>query len=170
MMQPPKLSSDARQFKRPFSFSRSVKVGMISIIIYLLIDSASQSIQLHTYFYKIFKGSGMTNHPMLKLLCLTILVMTLSACTSIGFPGVYRADVDQGNLIDKERLAEVEIGMEPRQVRRLLGTPLLIDTFAKNRWDYFYSLRQSKDTVVRHHITVFFENGRVVSIKDQLKL
>lgn len=111
----------------------------------------------------------MTNRPILRLLCLTIVVMTLSACTSIGFPGVYRADVDQGNLIDKERLAEVEVGMEPRQVRRLLGTPLLTDTFTKNRWDYYYSLRQGKVTDVRHHITVFFENGRVASIEDQLK-
>lgn len=110
----------------------------------------------------------MINYLLLKVLCLTLVVITLSACTSIGFPGVYRADVDQGNLMDKERLAEVEIGMEPRQVRRLLGTPLLTDTFTKNRWDYFYSLRQGDNIDVRHHITVFFENDRVASIKDQL--
>jgi len=120
-------------------------------------------------FYKLPKGSGMTNRRMLKTLCLTVLVMTLSACTSISFPGVYRADVNQGNLIDKERLAEVEIGMEPRQVRRLLGTPLLTDTFTKDRWDYYYSLRQGEDTNVRHHFTVFFENDRVASVKDQLQ-
>lgn len=111
----------------------------------------------------------MTKHPILKLLCLITTMLTLSACTSIGFPGVFRPDVDQGNLIDEEKLAEVEIGMEPRQVRRLLGTPLLTDTFTKNRWDYYYSLRQGTDTDVRHHITVFFENGRVSLIKDQLK-
>ncbi|MFT7492332.1 MAG: outer membrane protein assembly factor BamE [Pseudohongiellaceae bacterium] len=110
----------------------------------------------------------MLNYSWLKVLCLTLVVMTLSACTSIGFPGVYRADVDQGNLMHKERLAEVKIGMKPRQVRRLLGTPLLTDTFTKNRWDYFYSLRQDKDIDVRHHITVFFEDDRVTAIKDQL--
>jgi outer membrane protein assembly factor BamE len=111
----------------------------------------------------------MNNHPILKLLYITFVVMSLSACTSIGFPGVFRADVDQGNLIDQKKLAELEIGMEPRQVRRLLGTPLITDTFTKNRWDYYYSLRQNQQTDVRHHITIFFENGRVSQIKDQLK-
>ncbi len=99
-----------------------------------------------------------------RLFGLSIVVVTLSAC----FPAVFRPDLDQGNLIDEEKLAEVEIGMEPRQVRRLLGTPLLTDTFTKNRWDYYYSLRQGTVTEVHHHITVFFENGRVSEIKDQL--
>ena len=100
-----------------------------------------------------------------KLLAITTICISLTAC----FPGVFRPELDQGNLIDKERLAEVEIGMEPRQVRRLLGTPLLTDTFTKNRWDYYYSLRESSGkTKVHHHITVFFNNGRVSAIKDQL--
>ncbi len=102
--------------------------------------------------------------PIFRLFGLAIIVVTLSAC----FPAVFRPDLDQGNLIDQEKLAEVEIGMEPRQVRRLLGTPLLTDTFTRNRWDYYYSLRQGKVTEVHHHITVFFENGRVSAIKDQL--
>jgi len=99
-----------------------------------------------------------------RLFSLTIIIVALSAC----FPAIFRPDLAQGNLIDQDKLAELEIGMKPRQVRRLLGTPLLTDTFTKNRWDYYYSLRQGTKTEVHHHITVFFEDGQVSAITDQL--
>ncbi|MEO0442534.1 MAG: outer membrane protein assembly factor BamE [Pseudomonadota bacterium] len=97
-----------------------------------------------------------------------VLSLLLSGCLSI-FPGVYRIDIPQGNLVDESKLAEVETGMEPRQVRYLLGTPLVTDTFDQNRWDYFYSLRNGNKVDVVHHVSIIFEQGRVVEIKDQLK-
>ena len=96
------------------------------------------------------------------------LILVISGCSSL-FPGVYRIDIPQGNLIDEGKLAEVKTGMEPRQVRYLLGTPLVTDTFDQNRWDYFYSVRNGSKVDVTHHVSIIFAEGRVVEIKDQLQ-
>jgi outer membrane protein assembly factor BamE len=97
-----------------------------------------------------------------------LLVLTIGGC-SLGFPGVYRIDIPQGNLVNNSKIADVKVGMEPRQVRYLLGTPLITDSFNQNRWDYFYSLHKDNKTTVEHHVSIFFADGRVAEIKDQLK-
>lgn len=104
-----------------------------------------------------------------KLLGISLLALSIASCSFLEFPGVYRLDIPQGNLVDPKKVAQVEVGMEPRQVRYLLGTPLVTDTFNQNRWDYFYSV-QSYDTVnIEHHLSILFDNGRVAEIKDKLK-
>ncbi len=85
-----------------------------------------------------------------------------------GLPGVYRIDVQQGNIVDREMLSRIEIGMERRKVRFILGTPLLVDSFNQDRWDYVYSLRRGSGEVVRQHVVVHFTGDRVVRIEDHL--
>ncbi len=104
-----------------------------------------------------------------KVLGLWILTLAISNCSSLKFPGVYRLDIPQGNLIDQEKVEQLKIGMEPRQVRYLLGTPLITDTFSQDRWDYYYSLRKNNKEKVDYHLSIIFDNGRVAAIKDQLK-
>ena len=73
------------------------------------------------------------------LLCFSLF---LAGCgTNIGFPGVYRIDVEQGNIITPEMVEQLQQGMTRRQVRFILGTPLIEDTFNEDRWDYRYTLR-----------------------------
>ena len=85
-----------------------------------------------------------------------------------GMPGVYRIDIQQGNIVDRELLDQLEIGMEPRKVRFILGTPLLVDPFNQNRWDYFYSLRRGSGEEVRQRVSVFFVDDRLARIDDRL--
>jgi len=93
----------------------------------------------------------------------------MASCSFLEFPGVYRLDIPQGNLVDPANIDQVKIGMEPRQVRYLLGTPLVTDTFNQNRWDYFYSVNTQGKQNVEHHLSILFEQGRVADIKDRLK-
>lgn len=102
----------------------------------------------------------------IKFIYTVIAVFILSSCASFEFPGVYKLAIPQGNLVDKENVDQVQIGMEPRQVRYLLGTPLIADTFNQNRWDYFYSIYVKNETTVKHHISILFENGLVAQIKE----
>jgi outer membrane protein assembly factor BamE len=106
----------------------------------------------------IFKGAG-----------IILLTLAFSNCSSLEFPGVYRLDIPQGNLIDQEKITQLKIGMEPRQVRYLLGTPLIVDTFNQDRWDYFYSIRKNKKEKIEHHISILFDNGQVSAIQDNIK-
>ena len=60
------------------------------------------------------------------------LALSTSAC-------IYRLDVQQGNLVAQESASKLKKGMTKAEVRQLLGTPLLMDPFHGNRWDYFFS-------------------------------
>lgn len=103
---------------------------------------------------------------MYKKLVLTLsltLSLLIAGCSSL-FPDAYRIDIPQGNLVSQEKIESLEIGMNRQQVQFILGSPLLVDTFNQNRWDYFYSVNTQKGTTIQHHITVIFVDGAVKDI------
>ncbi|MEE8307141.1 MAG: outer membrane protein assembly factor BamE [Gammaproteobacteria bacterium] len=80
-----------------------------------------------------------TQHKCLSgaLALLLTSVLVLSGC-------VYRIDIQQGNLLEQKAIDQVEVGMTESQVRFLLGTPMVADTFHQDRWDYMYYLRKGR--------------------------
>ena len=84
---------------------------------------------------------------------------------------VYRMDIQQGNLLDAEQVEQVEVGMTRSQVRFLLGTPMVIDSFDADRWDYVYSLKNGRTReTTRRHLIVWFEGDTVARIEEPLPL
>ena len=80
---------------------------------------------------------------------------------------VYRMDIQQGNLLDPEQIDQLEVGMTRSQVRFLLGTPMVIDSFNPDRWDYIYRLQRGhKRKVAKHHLVVWFESEKVARIEE----
>jgi len=80
---------------------------------------------------------------------------------------IYRMDVQQGNLLDPEQVDQVEVGMTRSQVRFLLGTPMVIDSFNPDRWDYVYRLQRGHSRKVdKHHLVVWFEVDKVTRIEE----
>jgi outer membrane protein assembly factor BamE len=80
---------------------------------------------------------------------------------------VYRMDIQQGNLLDAEQIEQVEVGMTRSQVRFLLGTPMVIDSFNPDRWDYVYRLQRGhKRKIDKHHLVVWFESDKVARIEE----
>lgn len=93
----------------------------------------------------------------------------LLALLSVGC--VYRMDIQQGNLLDVEQVDQVEVGMTRSQVRFLLGTPMVIDSFNADRWDYVYSLRRGHSRqVTRRHLVVWFDGDTVTRIEEPIPL
>ena len=92
-----------------------------------------------------------------------------SGCQMPGLPGLYRIDVQQGNVIDQEMVNRLEIGMEESKVRFILGTPLLADPFNRNRWDYIYTLRPGSGPTVRRHLLLYFTDGRLARIEGDIE-
>ena len=79
---------------------------------------------------------------------------------------VYRLAIQQGNIVDQEKVNQVTIGMTRNQVRFLLGTPLIDDPFHRGRWDYLYYLQPGRsDKVEKRWITLYFEDNSVVRIE-----
>jgi outer membrane protein assembly factor BamE len=95
----------------------------------------------------------------LRAQLIAIVAVALTAC-------VYRIDIQQGNLLDDEDINQVDVGMTRSQVQFLLGTPMIADSFHRNRWDYAYYYRRGRsDDVDQRWIVVYFENDRVSRIE-----
>ena len=93
---------------------------------------------------------------------LAVVALATSAC-------VYKLDVQQGNLLTQESVSKLKQGMTKAEVRQTLGTPLLMDPFHGNRWDYYFSAERSGRVVERTKFSVFFENDKLVTITGDIK-
>ncbi|HWK54101.1 MAG TPA: outer membrane protein assembly factor BamE [Hyphomicrobiales bacterium] len=99
-----------------------------------------------------------------SLPCVLALLLALGGCGSVSsfsFPGVYRIDIPQGNIITQEMVDQLRPGLTKNQVIFILGTPLVRDTFHQDRWDYVYSFQPGGGERVQERLTVFFENNEL---------
>lgn len=103
---------------------------------------------------------------MLKILIYTIVTASLlTACS--GIP-TFRLDVQQGNALEDERIAQLRPGLAPEQVLFLMGSPQVQGAFLReDRWDYVYYNRPGRGRTELRRVTVFFDaTGRVARIED----
>ena len=99
-----------------------------------------------------------------RVLSIVLTALALSAC-------VYRIDIQQGNLLDDEDIVQIEVGMTRSQVQFLLGTPMVSDSFHRDRWDYAYYFRRGRSPdLIQRWVVVHFENDRVTRIDRDLAL
>ncbi|MFQ6021268.1 MAG: outer membrane protein assembly factor BamE [Acidiferrobacterales bacterium] len=83
---------------------------------------------------------------------------------------VYRPDVQQGNVVTQEMIDQLEIGMTRRQVRFILGTPLIEDPFHAERWDYYYLFKTRKGRNEQRLLQVIFDGDRLVEIRGDVEI
>lgn len=93
----------------------------------------------------------------------------LTACGS-KLPTIksYEMDIQQGNVVTSKMLMQLRPGMTKSQVRYILGTPLLVDSFHNNRWDYFYELRQQGKVIEKRRVILDFENDLLKSVRGDV--
>jgi outer membrane protein assembly factor BamE len=106
-----------------------------------------------------------------RFIIATIALCTFTACSSV--PRIvkeYRIDVQQGNVLTQEMVSQLRPGLSRDQVRFILGTPVLMDMFHVNRWDYFYSLQKGRSGEVEtRRFTVFFDaDGRLLRVSGDV--
>ncbi len=93
-----------------------------------------------------------------------ILITIVTTMVMLSGCSVYKIDIQQGNTLEAEKVAQLETGMDKQQVQYLLGTAMLKDPFHPNRWDYVYSFTPGGGKMKRHHLTLYFENDRLVTV------
>lgn len=102
--------------------------------------------------------------------CGALLAVLMTGCAGYG---VYRIDLQQGNLITQEQLAKIKPGMSRLDVRNALGTPLLQDVFNANRWDFYFSDDRNNRSGIfgrekqRFSTSIFFENDKVARVTGE---
>jgi len=95
-----------------------------------------------------------------------VLPLVTAACS---FFTPYRMEIQQGNYVTQEMVAQLKPGLTRDQVRFLMGTPLVNDIFHDERWDYvFVRQRANSPDVEQRRIAVFFEDGKLKRVDGDI--
>ena len=97
---------------------------------------------------------------MRHLLFSLALALVASGCSLI-----YKLDVQQGNLFDKETVDSLKIGMTKRQVTLIMGSPSVVSPFEQNRWDYVSSIRRGRNKMDSKDLILSFEDDKLAKIE-----
>ena len=101
----------------------------------------------------------------LSKLFLAIRIVTLISCS---IPQTYKVVIRQGNIIEADQVEKLEVGMTESQVRFVLGSPLIQDTFEPDIWIYQSRVSQGELTYGESKIILSFKEGRLIEWEDNL--
>jgi outer membrane protein assembly factor BamE len=99
-----------------------------------------------------------------------ILVVSWSLLTAAcGLITPYRIEIQQGNYVTQEMVAQLKPGLTRDQVRYVMGTPLVSDIFHEERWDYVFVRQRANSRDIEHRrIAVFFEDGKLKRVDGDI--
>lgn len=103
---------------------------------------------------------------MQKIFVLFALLLTLSGCSIFQ---VHKMNIEQGNIVEPAMVNRLHLGMTESDVKNIMGSPILLNTFADNRIDYVYTFKSgdgSKQT--EKYVTLIFRNHRLNKIDGNM--
>ena len=104
----------------------------------------------------------------LRLFTLLIAVGLVGCGATLPKIKPYKLDIQQGNVVTSEMLLKLRPGMTKSQVKFIMGTPLLVDSFHTNRWDYFYQLRKQGKIVSQRRVILDFESDLLKGVRGDV--
>lgn len=106
------------------------------------------------------------------MLLLPACLLVLPACARYDgdykLPGVYRVNIQQGNILEQDMFDRLRAGMNKNQVRFILGTPAINDSFHPDRWDYVYTRSVNGGRRQQTHITLYFEEDKLSHLEGDV--
>jgi outer membrane protein assembly factor BamE len=99
------------------------------------------------------------------------IVFLLAGCANVTvLPTLtpYRIDIQQGNYVTQEMVEKLKPGMTRSQVRFILGTPLVVDPFRTDRWDYVYLYKKRGALTEQRRIAVIFKDDGLARIEGDV--
>lgn len=99
-----------------------------------------------------------------------LLIALLCASCSSSLPSIkpYRMDIQQGNVVTSKMMLQLRPGMTKSQVRFIMGTPLIQDTFHAERWDYFYQMRKDGVIIEQRRVILDFKNDLLSKVRGDV--
>ncbi|HLV76757.1 MAG TPA: outer membrane protein assembly factor BamE [Marinobacter sp.] len=94
-----------------------------------------------------------------------ISILSLAGC---AFPGVYKINVQQGNIVTDKELTALDQGMPRSQVHALLGTPLMLNPVDPSREYYVYTFQRRGGEIEEQRIIVYYEGDQYSHYEAQL--
>ena len=86
-------------------------------------------------------------------------MLLLSGC-------VHKMNIQQGNIIEQDSVNKLHKGMSQEEVRALLGSPVLINTFRDNQVDYVYTNKPGYGKGTEKNITLIFRGDRLTEMSS----
>ncbi|HEY3327263.1 MAG TPA: outer membrane protein assembly factor BamE [Novimethylophilus sp.] len=80
----------------------------------------------------------------------------------------YKMDIQQGNVVTPKMMMQLRPGMTKSQVRFIMGTPLLVDGFHTDRWDYFYQMRKEGRIIEQRRVILEFEGDTLAHVRGDV--
>jgi outer membrane protein assembly factor BamE len=81
----------------------------------------------------------------------------------------YRIEIQQGNFVSQEMVSQLKSGMSKDQVRFVMGTPLITDSFHADRWDYVFRRQKANSRELEQRkLALFFEDGKLKRIEGDV--
>ncbi|MHA6203285.1 outer membrane protein assembly factor BamE [Dyella soli] len=96
-------------------------------------------------------------HKLIRTLGFAMLAISLASCRLI-----YTPDVQQGNLLDKKNVDQLQPGMTKRQVLVLMGSPSVNSPFSQNQWNYVSTQQHRGGDIKIRTLTLTFNNDSLV--------
>jgi len=93
-----------------------------------------------------------------------LIALALAGCRQVPvLPSLtpYKIDIQQGNHVTQEMVEKLKPGMTRAQVRFILGTPLVVDPFRNDRWDYVYLYNKAGEITEQRRISVIFDGDKL---------
>ncbi len=105
----------------------------------------------------------------MPIIYIAIISLFIGACSAAPSSWVHRIDIQQGNIITQEMVDQLKIGMSAREVKFVMGSPLIVDPFHRDRWDYIYSLQPNDGAREQRRVTLFFTDDKLARIEGSVK-
>lgn len=83
-------------------------------------------------------------------------------------PFIHKIDIQQGNVVTQDMLAQLQRGMDPKKVQFVMGTPVIRDTFHADRWDYLYTFKPGGENTEKRRITLVFVDDKLDHIEGNV--
>jgi outer membrane protein assembly factor BamE len=98
----------------------------------------------------------------------------LAACSrsfdgGYNLPLLYKIDIQQGNVVEQDMINKLKPGMNKNQVKFIMGTPVLIDPFHNERWEYIFSFQEGGGVRKQRHITLHFEDDKLTHVSGDIE-
>jgi outer membrane protein assembly factor BamE (lipoprotein component of BamABCDE complex)/uncharacterized protein YchJ len=104
----------------------------------------------------------------MRYLILLLALLSVSCSSTLPSFKTYKLDVQQGNVISAKMMLQLKPGMSKSQVRYVLGTPLLQDSFHPERWDYLYEMNRGGKVIERRRVVLEFSEQGLKMVRGDI--
>ena len=106
---------------------------------------------------------------LLILLVAAMSALTTACSSPLSNLKPFKLEIQQGNVVTSKMLLQLRPGMTKSQVRYIMGSPLIADSFHGNRWDYIFQLRQAGKFTEQKRVVLEFETDLLKTVRGDVE-